>query len=296
MKTFNRILIVLGVFLLCFLITVYSIPAIVSSFGLDQSQREVMLGLSVFQALVLFILPSFVAARIVSTRPAAFLSLNRAPGWLPICGVFFAYLISLPFLNQIIYWNSIITFPDSLSDLGKALTEMEQSAAAASQSMMATSTLGGLFVNLAIIALLTAFAEEVFFRGALQRAFASGGRPYVAIWVVAVLFSAMHFQFFGFIPRLLLGAWFGYLVFWTRSLYVPVFAHFLNNGVVVLCSWLVGRGVDFDFDMLGVTVDGFPFPAAVSAVAFIIFIGFFRQFFFYRESSPGQQALLYTQP
>lgn len=279
-KYFEGLLVVAGIFLIFFVITYISFPLISELFHLDDSSRSGMLTLAVIQSLLLFIAPSFVAARIISIRPLDFLKLNKAPGWLALLGVIFAYLIALPFLNQIIYWNENISFPESISHWGAILKDMEEAANSASETMLATSSWGGLAVNLAIIALLTAFGEELFFRGTLQNAGAARGANHTAIWVVAILFSTMHFQIFGFVPRMLLGAWFGYLLYWTRSIYVPVFAHFLNNGVVVVCSWLSAGSDEFDFDYLGVVEYGFPMPAFISAVAFVIFIVYFRKFFF----------------
>ena len=86
------------------------------------------------------------------------------------------------------------------------------------------------------------------------------------------LFSAIHFQFFGFIPRMLLGVWLGYLLVWTRSLWVPIIAHTLNNSTVVVMSYLANKGIvaeDFG-DHLGLPADGaIPLLAVASLVASI---------------------------
>lgn len=284
-KFYERLLIVTGMFLIFFVITMISLPLVVQALHINRETRDGMLFISVYQAIVMFILPSFVAARTISRSSVRYLSLTTPPGWLPVTGVIFAYLIALPALNQIIYWNSNISFPESIAYWGELFRELEDKANAATGVMLDTQSLGGLFVNIAVIALLTAFGEELFFRGTLQHTAASSGAAQAAIWVVALIFSAMHFQIYGFVPRLLLGAWFGYLLYWTRSLYVPVLAHLINNGVVVVCAWLSNRGSSFDFDNFGVTQTGFPVPAFVSALAFIVFVVYFRNFFF-RSQTP----------
>lgn len=251
-------------------------------FAIDS--REGMISVAILQNVILFIIPSILIARIISRRPLSYLHLDKPLRWLPVAGVIFAYLIALPCINQIIYWNDNIVFPEFLESWGELLRENENVANEASAIMLATDTLPGLFVNLAVIGLLTAFGEEIFFRGSVQTAAASNGLPHTAIWCVALLFSAMHMQFFGFIPRLLLGAWFGYLLYWTRSIYVPVLAHFINNGVIVVFAWLAQRGLDFPIDNLGVREYGFPLPAFVSAIAFIVFIYYFKGFFFLRSN------------
>lgn len=279
-KYYERLLMVVGTFLIFFVITMISLPLIILACHIDNTTRDGMLVLSVYQAVVMFIAPSIISARIVSRRPVVFLQLNRAPSWLGVVGVVFAYLISLPALNQIIYWNSNISFPESVSYLEAIFREMEDKAAASSSLMLEVNSWGGMIVNLLVIGLLTALGEELFFRGTLQHTAGSSGAHYTAIWVVALIFSTMHFQAFGFVPRLLLGAWFGYLLYWTRSIYIPILAHFINNGVVVVCTWISFRGSHFDFDRFGVTEYGFPMPAFISAVAFVVFVFYFRNFFF----------------
>lgn len=282
-KYYGRLLIVATVFIVFFVILMSGIPYLRPYLNFGNDERNGMLAVSVIQAVVLFIIPSFLCAIFISRSPTSYLCLNRPPSGLAILGVVFAYLISLPALNQIIFWNANISFPEGLEAWGETLREMEDAANKASQQMMDVTSVGGLVINLLVIALVTAFGEELFFRGTLQRTAGSNGMHHTAIWVVALLFSAMHFQIFGFIPRLILGAWFGYIFFWTRSVYVPIIAHFINNGVVVVCTWLTTRGSTFDFDKFGVTEFGFPVPAFVSALATVVFLMYFRRFFFYRE-------------
>lgn len=289
-KFYENLLVVVGMFLIFFVITMISVSLVVNVCGVDTTTRDGMLFISIYQAVVMFIAPSIMAALIINRRPFSFLTLTTSPTFLAIIGVIFAYLIALPALNQLIFWNSNITFPDSLAYWGEVFRELEENATAASGRMLDTASLGGMFVNLAVIALLTAFGEELFFRGTLQNASGASGAHHTAIWVVALVFSAMHFQVFGFVPRLLLGAWFGYLFFWTRSIYVPITAHFINNGVVVVCTWLSRKGNEFDFDRFGVTEYGFPVAAFISALAFIVFVVFFKDFFFHprekKQSDP----------
>lgn len=85
------------------------------------------------------------------------------------------------------------------------------------------------------MALCPAITEEFFFRGALQRLIGKWNpNPHFVIWNAAILFSAFHLQFYGFIPRMLLGAYLGYLLLWTRSIWIPIFAHFINNATAVI--------------------------------------------------------------
>ena len=98
----------------------------------------------------------------------------------------------------------------------------------------------GLFINLLMIAIIPAIGEEFFFRGLLQRIFSNWVRnTHWGIIISAFLFSAIHMQFYGFFPRFLLGAMFGYLFVWSGSLWLPVLAHFINNSLAVIAYYLV---------------------------------------------------------
>jgi membrane protease YdiL (CAAX protease family) len=94
-------------------------------------------------------------------------------------------------------------------------------------------------IGLAVIAGLAALGEELFFRGVLQSLFERyTGNHHVAIWVSAGIFSFIHFQFFGFFPRLFLGAFFGYLYVWNRNIWIPIVAHLFNNGWTLTMQYL----------------------------------------------------------
>ena len=100
------------------------------------------------------------------------------------------------------------------------------------------SSVPALIVNILIIGVGAGVAEEILFRGCFQRLLVTGGiNHHVAIWCVAFIFSAIHFQFFGFVPRMLLGAYFGYLMYWSKSVWIPAIAHTLNNTMVVITAW-----------------------------------------------------------
>jgi membrane protease YdiL (CAAX protease family) len=92
-----------------------------------------------------------------------------------------------------------------------------------------------LWVLILSMAVVPAIFEELVFRGILQPLIARMSRNvHVGIWLSAALFSLIHMQFYGFIPRLLLGAVLGYLVIWSGSLWTAIFAHFVNNALAVL--------------------------------------------------------------
>ncbi len=101
---------------------------------------------------------------------------------------------------------------------------------------------------------MAALSEELFFRGLIQRSMQNVCKNvHVAVWVTAILFSAFHMQFYGFLPRMLMGAYLGYLFLWSGSLWVSIMAHFVNNGMAVLLIWLANRGkISVDADKVGI--------------------------------------------
>jgi membrane protease YdiL (CAAX protease family) len=122
------------------------------------------------------------------------------------------------------------------------------------EAFLDSGSIMGLLFNLFMIALVPAIGEELLFRGVLQRVLGEWFRNHhIAIWVVALLFSLAHYQFSAFIPRILLGALFGYLFVWTRSIWIPVLAHFINNSMgVIYYHFYYKGGLTFNPDNVGV--------------------------------------------
>lgn len=199
----------------------------------------------VLQDIIIFILPVVITALIAARRPWRFIGVDREPGWFGVCSTLFSLIVAIPAMNCIVAWNESIHLPDSMTELERLLRTYESTAGSMIESLLGGTGVGDLLVSVLIIGVLTGIAEECFFRGGLQsilmRTF---GNAHVAIWVAAFVFSAIHMQFFGFVPRLLLGAFFGYLYWWSGSLWLSVVAHAFNNSLVVLSMWLVRRGVD----------------------------------------------------
>jgi membrane protease YdiL (CAAX protease family) len=125
--------------------------------------------------------------------------------------------------------------PDFLAPVETWMKEKEESATRLTELFLSENNLLSLLANLLVIAATAAIGEEMFFRGALQRIIGKWSKnPHLIIWSVAILFSAFHLQFYGFLPRMLLGAFFGYLVYWSKNIWLPIFAHFMNNALAVI--------------------------------------------------------------
>jgi membrane protease YdiL (CAAX protease family) len=136
-----------------------------------------------------------------------------------------------------------------------------------------------------VIALLPAIGEELVFRGMLQpELFRATGNHHAAIWISAIIFSAFHMQFFGFVPRLLLGALFGYLYVWSANLLIPMIAHFVNNGFSVLMMYLYQKGI--------ITVDmespeAAPWPMVIGFTIVFGFLLFYFKKYYETKNQPA---------
>ncbi|MEO5980200.1 MAG: CPBP family intramembrane glutamic endopeptidase [Chryseolinea sp.] len=155
---------------------------------------------------------------------------------LVVAGIGLAFPIAMSPLAE---WNLNIHFPEFMRAFEEWAREEEDKLAKVTAVFTNINTPRDLSVSLLVIALLPAIGEELVFRGLLQQEFwRSSKNIHVAIWLSAFVFSAIHMQFYGFIPRLLLGALFGYLYYWSGNLLVAMFAHFFNNAFAVVMVYL----------------------------------------------------------
>ena len=177
-------------------------------------------------------------------KPFVWLKLDKGADWkLFLLGVGIM-ICAIPAINLLADLNGRIELPKSLDSIEQKLRAMEDAAAQLTERFLQADNIGILLVNIGLMALLPALSEELTFRGTLQQILAKGERPtvkvHIAIWTTAIIFSAIHMQFYGFIPRMLMGAMFGYIFVWTESLWVPVAMHFTNNGLAVLAYYVIG--------------------------------------------------------
>lgn len=201
---------------------------------------------TILQDIIMFILPAVIVAMMCTRTPDRFLMVNKAPSATAALLVFATLLAAIPAMNWVVEWNRCLSLPESMGALEQWMRSSETNAAEMTGMLFGTWSAGAFAVALMIVSLLAGLSEELYFRGTLQRLLVTLPMgKHLAVWTTAVLFSAMHFQFFGFVPRLLLGAYFGYLVVWTGCLWLPVIAHVLNNGMTAYAMWIAhNQGTD----------------------------------------------------
>ena len=223
---------------------------------------------AVVQSIFKLIITAIATAMIVTRRSASFLAIDRRFDPVQLLLALAGLIASVPLMNMTIDLNQSLTLPDSLSWLENALKEMEQNAGRSIELLQGGNTIGDLVMNILIIGILAGLGEELFFRGTMLRLMTTGRvNVHVAIWTVAIIFSALHFQFYGFVPRTLLGAYFGYLLYWSRSLWIPVMIHASNNILYVTWQWIYGPGSNEPTSIDTVGTDGNPAILSVSFVA-----------------------------
>jgi hypothetical protein len=149
----------------------------------------------------------------------------------------------------------------------------EENAAELTEAFLNVKTIPGLAFNLFMIAFLPAIGEELLFRGFIQKIFTNLTKNHHwGIWISAILFSALHIQFYGFIPRVFLGALFGYMLVWSGSMWLPIIGHFLNNGIAVIAYFLINKNLlNANVENIGSTSNSY-YLAAISMVLVITFM------------------------
>ena len=285
----SKFLILMGLFLVCFV--VFQLLGILVAMpfahisGLyelgklsDYTNPGTIMGLKMAQivsAIGAFIVPSFLFAMLVSKKKFAYLGLNVSPTIIALLLAGSIMIIATPFINWMAEINSHLTLPASLSSVENWIKDSEAKATAITNAFLADKSIGGLFLNLFIVAALAAFSEEIFFRGVLQKTIINWTKNvHWGVWISGIVFSTLHFEFYGFLPRMMMGVFLGYIYVWSKSLWVPMFAHFINNGMDVLLSFFEQRNVlPKNIDQAGSAVsDWWQVVASVLLIALLLFV------------------------
>lgn len=245
-----KIIVWLGCIFVMFSLTVLVIALITQ--GNPLSDINTLKWIQLLQTITLFLLPSLILAYLCAKAPFCWLQLDKKADWKVFLWAVGIMLVALPAINLLAHINQQMTLPAFLEPLEQWMKTAEEDAAHLTEQFLSVTTFGGLIINLLLMAVLPAIAEELTFRGVLQHLFTpkhQSSIPHLAIWCSAILFSAIHMQFYGFIPRMLMGALFGYILAWTGSLWVPILMHFTNNAMAVLISFFAIKA-EWDNDLL----------------------------------------------
>jgi len=253
------------------------------------SEPKTVMALKFFQIinqLGVFVIPAIIFVILTDDHFMEYLKLKGRADRLSLILGPILIIVSLPFVNWLIDINSNMHLPDFIKPVEDWMHKSEDDAAKLTDAFLNTGQITGFLVNLLMIAVIAAVGEELIFRGILVRLFHEWtGNIHVAVFLPAFLFSALHLQFFGFLPRMVLGLMLGYVFIFSGSLWVPILVHFLNNALAVILAFLDNRGIiTVDFENFGSSDNPLIIVISVFLMMFILAIlyfhdrGYFRRF------------------
>lgn len=232
---------------------------------------------------------------IVPALAFSFLKSGKATGYIPLTlplstrSVLLASMVTisaLPLMSFFMELNQSVSLPSFLKDVELWMRDMEGNAEKLTLAFLKMDSPLDLMLNILIVALLPAIGEELLFRGCLQQLLIEWTKkPHLAIFIAAALFSAIHFQFMGFIPRMLIGAFLGYLFYWSGNLWYAIIGHFVNNALQVV-GYYFTQGTNSNADLKA--IDSLPPSSILLGTA--IFSGTLYLFYknFLREKTPNE--------
>lgn len=225
---------------------------------------------------------TFIAAgtfywRVVERKRMKDFNWRKFPPLKTLSIIFLIQICFIPLSGWIQNLNENMDLPAFLEPIERFMKSMEDNLTELTEFITTFNSNTQLLAALIIIAVFAGVGEELVFRGIVQRKFYIAFKnPHLAIWLSAFIFSAVHLQFYGFFPRMLLGAMFGYFYFWTGNLWVPILGHIFNNGLALILIHLVHlKKVSPDLEKL----DIIPLPIL------LVFSALFASLIYYLISS-----------
>ena len=190
--------------------------------------------------MLIFLLPALVFAWCYKEGPLKYMRLEQPNSkWVMALVGVVIFILMLPLNDWLSWWNKQFDFGSA----NAVLSDMSSKAQATLDKMLSLTTPGDLALQLFVVALIPAICEEVFFRGALQQILRDWfGNQHVAVVVTALVFTLAHGDFYGLVPRFVLGLLLGYFFFLSGSMLVNITAHFANNAFCVVMYHLYNKG------------------------------------------------------
>ena len=218
----------------------------------DPDTLQFLKYLQIIQSIGLFIVPAFIIGYIFHNRPSVYLGFISTKSFLIILTIFI-FLAAIPLINSLALLNESMQFPNWLNGLENWMIEQEASVAELTEAFLKMDNLGSLIFNIIMIGVLPALGEELIFRGIIQRLFAEWTKNiHLGVIIAAILFSALHMQFYGFLPRMVLGILLGYLFYWSRSIWIPILGHFVNNTTALILYYFYEDTMTKNIEGIGV--------------------------------------------
>ncbi len=159
-------------------------------------------------------------------------------------------LLIMPFTAQLMEWNLALKFPAFMSEFEAQLRETHDFVEESTKHLVSLDGPFQLILGIIVIALVPAIGEEFLFRGFFQKYLIRGfNNVHLGIFVTAFLFGLFHLQVFVILPRILLGLIYGYFYQYSKNLFLPMAAHFVNNAFMVTMLYLYNQGhIEFNIE------------------------------------------------
>lgn len=210
----------------------------------DSSVVNAMKAVQVINMAGGLLLPAILYLWLCTPTESKYYGLRKPESAFPIALAAILIILAQPLIGLSSELNSKLVLPEWLSFIENWMKNAEHQGEMVTEAFLSTTSTTGLVVNIFMIAILPAFAEEILFRGALASIFRIWTRNvHLAVFLSSFIFAAIHLQFYGFLPRFLLGIALGYLFFWSGSLWLPIAAHFANNFLSVIIEFLYRKGI-----------------------------------------------------
>lgn len=231
----------------------------------------------------IFFLPAYFTSLLMNRRPFKFMGFNPYFGWRELAFVVGIMLASLPMVGALAEINKAIPIP---ANWEKIFQELEDTFEQQVKVLSKITGFGDYLFSLVVMALAPAIFEEAFFRGGMQNILHRWTRnPWIAIGITSVIFSLIHFSYYGFIPRIALGIVLGLIYYYSGNLWLAIAGHFFNNGLIVTQIYVMTR--------MGKSVDDLnddTAPIWIGLLALAVLAGLFYYFRIY--SRQRRQAMM----
>jgi membrane protease YdiL (CAAX protease family) len=269
--------IVFGILGFAIAIGFYGVKPIIQAGSTSTFSIEMLRIIQIFSSFGMFVVASVIFAKTESKNWIGFLSFKKVNTLMIVLttAIMFSMSPLMEFINET---NKNIVFPPALKEIEAWMRLKEVEMTQMTKQFLVMGSFNLLLLNILMLAIIPALGEELIFRGCLQKILCRWtGNYHLAIWISAIIFSSIHFQFYGFFPRMFLGAFFGYLLVWSGSIWLPILAHFLNNAMATVGAYflqLEGKSIDQVFE-----TDPLNLPALIaSTVAFVGLTWYFHDY------------------
>lgn len=248
---------------------------IVFGFDLDKAPVNGLRLMTMAGQILFILLPALIFSKLIYENVGKIIRL-RIPDWTEIILFVVGIGILTPLLQSYLYiqnyyielWakhsesiNTLKSFFDSLNELVDKTYG----------NLLRASNIPELLLVVLVVAVVPAVSEEVMFRGFIQRSFELKIKPFIAAFLTAIFFSLYHFNPYGLIPLAVLGFYFGFAAYTSKTLLIPVLLHFLNNFTAVMLYFIIGSEELIKSDVSAKSGEDLGFYTLVTIALTIVF-------------------------